>query len=65
VLRSVSSAMGTWIEPVAAPRRVGDVRHTRAEITRARELLDWEPQARWEWAVSETVNWFEQREAEA
>jgi UDP-glucose 4-epimerase len=65
VLRSVSSAMGTWIEPVAAPRRVGDVRHTSADITRARELLGWEPQARWEGAVAETVNWFVQREAEA
>jgi len=58
VLRAVSEAMGTWIDPVSTPKRAGDGRHTRADISRAREVLDWEPQAEWDQAVEATVRWF-------
>jgi nucleoside-diphosphate-sugar epimerase len=60
VLRSVSEAVGTWIEPNAMPKRSGDVRRTRADIARARELLGWEPRADWQEAVRATVDWFTQ-----
>ena len=58
VLRAVSDAMGKWIEPVFAPKRSGDVRHTRADISKASELLGWTPQADWGSAVRATVEWF-------
>jgi nucleoside-diphosphate-sugar epimerase len=58
VLATVSEVMGRWIEPVRMPKRQGDVRHTLADITRARELLGWEPQADWTKAVAATVAWF-------
>ncbi|HEX2235966.1 MAG TPA: NAD-dependent epimerase/dehydratase family protein [Actinomycetota bacterium] len=58
VLRSVSDVMGKWIDPVMKPRRAGDVRHTRADISRAGELLGWRPEADWDLAVKETVSWF-------
>jgi nucleoside-diphosphate-sugar epimerase len=66
VLRAVSQAMGKWIDPVHAPRRPGDVRHTHADIGRARELLGWQPQVAWDVAVAETVRWFlEKQETES
>ena len=58
VLESVSGAIGRWVEPTRTPRRAGDVRRTHADISRARELLGWTPQAEWEEAVRETVGWF-------
>jgi len=58
VLRAVSDAVGTWIEPERMPRRAGDVRRTYADIARARELLGWEPRAQWEESVRATVEWF-------
>ncbi|MDP9341275.1 MAG: NAD-dependent epimerase/dehydratase family protein [Actinomycetota bacterium] len=64
VLRAVSDAMDTWIEPVTTPMRAGDVRHTRADISRARELLDWEPRADWKDAVEATVRWFRESVSE-
>ena len=60
VLRAVSEAMGTWIDPVSTPKRAGDVRHTRADISRAREVLGWEPRADWTEAVAATVRWFQE-----
>lgn len=58
VLRSVSEAIGTWIDPIRLPKRSGDIRHTHADISRAREALGWSPQARWQESVPSTVRWF-------
>jgi nucleoside-diphosphate-sugar epimerase len=58
VLRSVSDAMGRWIEPTRMPRRDGDVRRTNADISKARTLLDWKPEIAWKEAVEATVAWF-------
>jgi nucleoside-diphosphate-sugar epimerase len=58
VLRAVSEAVGTWIDPVRKPKRPGDVRHTLADITKARTLLGWEPRAEWDEAVRACVDWF-------
>ncbi len=61
VLLAVSDALGKWIEPTHAPMRAGDVRHTRADISRARALLGWEPMTPWEEAIRATVRWFTDR----
>lgn len=61
VLRSVADALGIWIDPVFSPRRPGDVRDTLADVTRAREVLGWEPRTSWEDAVAATVEWFRTR----
>jgi nucleoside-diphosphate-sugar epimerase len=58
VLRSVSETMGKWIEPTTTGRRAGDVRHTRADISRAAAILGWKPEADWNDAVRATVDWF-------
>jgi nucleoside-diphosphate-sugar epimerase len=58
VLAEVSQSIGKWIEPIKTEKRVGDVRHTRADISRAQELLGWTPRIEWERAVEETVQWF-------
>ena len=58
VLRAVSDASGTWIDPVRTPKRAGDVRRTHADTGRARELLRWSPRADWVESVRQTVAWF-------
>lgn len=61
VLRSVSDAVGKWIEPQHLPMRSGDVRRTAADISRAEEFLGWTPGADWDDAVAATVTWFRER----
>ncbi len=41
------------------PPRPGDVRHTKADISKARELLDWEPKVSFEEGVEKTKQWFQ------
>ena len=46
------------IEPVHGPERPGDVRHSRADIARARELLGYEPVVGFSRGLEETVEFF-------
>ncbi len=58
VLKAVSDELGIWIEPTYVAKRPGDVRATRADISRARELTGWEPKVPWNEAVKATVSSF-------
>lgn len=40
------------------PPRIGDVRHTQADITLAKNLLDWQPKAPFEQGIKKTREWF-------
>jgi UDP-glucose 4-epimerase len=55
-------------EHVAAayePVRAGDVRHSLADITRAKELIDYRPVATLEEGLDETVAWYRKAPAES
>lgn len=43
------------------PKRPGDQLHTRADITKARNLLGYEPKTSLEYALTEQVNWYVNR----
>ena len=49
------------IEPVYGPFRQGDVLHSLADITKARELLGYEPLHHIEEGLKKTVSWFLKR----
>jgi UDP-glucose 4-epimerase len=53
--RTLAALIGVTVEPVHAEPRAGDVRHSRADITRARELLGWEPAVSVEEGLRRTV----------
>ncbi len=55
VLKAVSQALDVWIEPTRTPPREGDIRHSRADTSRAVEVLGWKPQAQWQEAAAATV----------
>jgi UDP-N-acetylglucosamine 4-epimerase len=41
--KRLSAIVGKDIKPIYGPERKGDVRHSDADITRARRFLDYEP----------------------
>lgn len=43
------------------PPRLGDVRHTRADISKARKLIGYNPQINFEDGLVKTKEWFEER----
>ncbi len=58
VARMLAKILGVEVEPLVLNRfRVGDVRHIYADITRAREVLGWEPRVSLEEGLREVVEW--------
>jgi nucleoside-diphosphate-sugar epimerase len=55
---TVRSLTGAQVEPVHGPTRAGDVRDSLADITRARELLGYQPLVGLEEGLRETVAWY-------
>ncbi|WP_296009653.1 SDR family oxidoreductase [uncultured Adlercreutzia sp.] len=43
VYRNLASALGVDIEPLYGPDRAGDIKHSNADISKARELLAYDP----------------------
>jgi nucleoside-diphosphate-sugar epimerase len=55
LLAAIQALVGSRVEPRHVPPRPGDVRHSLADIGRARALLDWEPQVPLEEGLRRTI----------
>jgi len=53
LLRTICRIQGQPFEPGYRPGRQGDIRHSRADISLARELLEWEPAVEFETGLRE------------
>ena len=63
--RSLAHVLGGEVEPeVTGTFRAGDIRHCFADITKARELLGYEPQVELEEGMHELVAWLETQTAD-
>ena len=49
---------GVDVEPVFAPPRTGDIKHSQADITRARQLLGYSPQVSFTEGLQRTFDWY-------
>jgi UDP-glucose 4-epimerase len=57
LLRALASILGTEVEPLHAPPRVGEVRHSQADITKAARMLDYKVRVKLEEGLHITVGW--------
>ena len=57
LLRTMGEALGTTVEPVFGPPRAGDVMHSRADITKAKAAIGYEPINAFEDGIAETLAW--------
>jgi nucleoside-diphosphate-sugar epimerase len=60
---TLSRLAGVSIEPVYGAVRAGDVKHSQADITRARDVLGYEPKVSLEEGLKKTLEWFRARPA--
>jgi len=56
--RMLANLIGTDIKPVYADPRVGDVRHSLADVSAARALLSWQPEVDFRDGLERTVEWY-------
>ncbi len=61
IVESINRILGTQIEPIFAPPRPGDIKHSLAGVQKARELIDYKPLIRFEDGLRETIEWYRSR----
>ena len=58
VYRAITDALGVNVEPVFGPARPGDIRHSNADIGRAKELLGYAPGWSFERGIKAAIDWY-------
>jgi UDP-glucose 4-epimerase len=59
LVKVLNDYLDTDIQPRFAPPRIGDIKHSLADITKARALLGYEPLISFAEGIARTVEWFD------
>lgn len=57
--------LGRKIQPNFGPARKGDIRHSNADINKAKEVLDYNPEWSFREGIMEAINWYKQNSRSA
>lgn len=57
---SLTKALGVNIEPVFGPDRKGDIKHSNADISKARRLLGYDPEYDFARGLNEAIEWYKE-----
>lgn len=52
------NALGKDIQPIYGPDRKGDIKHSNADISKARDLIGYNPDWSFERGITEAINWY-------
>ncbi len=63
LLRAIDAAIGTHTQPIFAPPRVGDIPHSIADISRARDVLGYRVETDFAAGIQATVDWYRAHQA--
>ncbi len=55
---TISKTLGSEIKPKFGPDRKGDIRHSNADISKAKRLLGYEPEYDFECGLGESIVWY-------
>ena len=58
IYKTLVEALGKDIEPLYGPERPGDIRHSNADISKARRLLGYEPEYDFARGLREAIDWY-------
>jgi len=53
-------ALGKDIKEIFGPERKGDIKHSNADISKAKEMLEYEPEWSFERGIIEAIEWYKQ-----
>lgn len=61
IYHALTRALGKeHIQPVFGPDRAGDIKHSNADISKARELLGYDPQWSFERGIAAAIDWYKE-----
>lgn len=60
VYNGLCEALGVDVEPIFGPPRAGDIRHSNADVSKARELLGYNPSWSFDRGINAAIAWYRQ-----
>ena len=60
IYAGLCEALNIERDPVFGPPRAGDIRHSNADISKARRLLGYDPQWSFDRGIKEAINWYKE-----
>lgn len=58
VYHSLTKALDKDIEPIFGPERAGDIKHSNADITKAKRLIGYNPDYSFDKGIKEAIKWY-------
>jgi len=58
IYHNLTAALGKDIEPVFGPERAGDIKHSNADISKAREMLGYDPDWSFARGIDASIKWY-------
>lgn len=58
IYNALTKALGVDIKPKFGPDRVGDIKHSNADISKAKKLLGYEPEWSFERGIEAAIEWY-------
>ena len=58
IYNSLCDALGKKIEPIFGPERKGDIKHSNADISKAINMLEYDPQYNFKAGLKEAIDWY-------
>lgn len=58
IYNDLTEALGVKMEPVFGPERAGDIKHSNADISKAREMLGYDPDWDFERGIKAAIQWY-------
>lgn len=60
IYQHLNDALNKEISPNFGPERAGDIKHSNADISKAKELLNYDPDWDFEKGITEAINWYKE-----
>ena len=58
IYSDLTKALNVDIKPIYQAERIGDIKHSNADITKARQLLDYDPQWSFQKGIKAAIEWY-------
>ena len=58
IYKGLVEALGVDIEPIHGPDRAGDIKHSNADISKAKKLLGYDPEWSFERGIKAAIDWY-------
>lgn len=60
IFEGISKALGKNIEPIYGPDRKGDIKHSNADISKAKEMLKYNPEWSFDEGIEAAIEWYKE-----